>query len=93
MLFFDVLLVWSESKHIDIQLVQNNYVYYKMPQIVLWLITVLVSQYLKRELILSENRFRKATNTIKEHHEEIQSQNERLIVQNNVLSEYKEKGR
>ena len=85
--FYDVLLAWSEKSEIDIQLLENNYIYYKLPQIIIWLIVVGSIQFLKKENFHNEERLKKSDISMMEFKNTIQSQNEEIVTQNKSINE------
>lgn len=86
-IFYDALLILSENNRVDIQLIENNYVYFKLPQIILWIIIVSAFQYMKNESISFRERLENSNKSLRESNKQIRSQNEEILVQNSSLSE------
>jgi len=90
-LFFDALMVWSDKNEIDFRLIENNYIYYKLPQIILWALMVGAFQYLKKESTNYAERLETANFSLKEYNNEIQLRNREILDQNELLNEKQKK--
>jgi len=90
-LFYDVLLVWSSNNKIDINLIESNYLYFKLPQLILWFLVVSAFQFIKRESLLSEQRYLTTNNSLRKLNDEFNLQNEKFITQNSLLNEFQNK--
>ena len=90
-LFYDVLLVWNSSYTMDLHLIDNNYLYFKIPQLILWLLVVSVMQYVKHESLQSEKKYLITFHDLTERNEEINLQKEKISLQNDSLNEFKNK--
>ncbi|MCK5700348.1 MAG: hypothetical protein KAI29_04320, partial [Cyclobacteriaceae bacterium] len=86
-LFFDVLLAWSGKNTIDIQLIEDNYIFYKLPQVILWILMVSAFQFLKRENFHFEKSLKASNDSLIELSNEIQVRNEEIVSQNEMLNE------
>lgn len=86
-LFYDLLLVWSEKSEIDIRLIEDNYAYYKLPQIILWVLMVSAFHFLKKENSQYEEKLEESNNSLVEVKNEIKAWNEEIIAQNDSLHE------
>ena len=86
-LFFDVLLDWSAKSEFDLRLIEDNYVYYKLPQVIVWGLMVSAFQFLKNENLQYERKLEESNNSLNEFNNEIQTWNEEITVQNEVLNE------
>lgn len=90
-LFYDVLLVWSSNYTVDLHLINNNYLYFKLPQLILWLLVVSVMQYVKQENIRSEKKYLRTNRDLIKLNDEIRQQNEKISEQYSSLSEFQNK--
>ena len=86
-LFYDVLMSWGDNGAIDIRLIENNYIFFKMPQIILWILIVSAFQFVKNEAMLSDKRFQATNNSLRELNDDFKIQNERIVAQNNSLND------
>jgi len=86
-LFFDAVLAWSGKNEIDIQMIEDNYIFYKLPQLILWILMVSGFQFLKRENFHFEKSLKESNNSMIEFSNEIQVQNEEIVSQNEMLNE------
>lgn len=86
-LFFDVLLAWSGKNTIDIQMIEDNYLFYKLPQLILWILMVSGFQFLKRENFHFEKSLNESNDSLIEFSDKIQLQKEEILSQNKMLNE------
>jgi len=88
-LFFDVFIEWSMVGKLDFQLFEENYIYFKLPQFMLWAFLVTAFQFLKIENAQFEQNLEKSNNSLKESNNKIKTRNAEIIEQNEVLNESK----
>lgn len=88
-MFFDVLLIWSDVTQLDLSFIEENYTYYKLPQIVLWLIIVASFQFQKQESNKYRIRLENSNKSLKESNKQVRIQNEEILAQNVELSKQK----
>ncbi|MCG8306201.1 MAG: hypothetical protein MI975_02340 [Cytophagales bacterium] len=90
-IFFDVMIYWIHGNSGDINLLENNYVHYKLPQIVLWIVIVCAFQYVKGVLAGSENQLQIISHNLRELNQTVGKQNKELDAKDDALSEYETK--
>ena len=90
-LFYDVLLAWSSSNYVDLRLIENNYFYYKFPQLILWFLVVSVLQYIKKVNQLSEERYHNTNEKLIKLNADFHDQHEKIVAQDIAFSALQEK--
>lgn len=88
-MFFDVLMVWSETSNIDISLIEENYTYYKLPQIILWVIMVASCQFIKNESNSYREKLESSNKSLRESNQQIRKKSEEILVHKLEISEQK----
>jgi len=89
-LFNDVILYWSEFNSLNFEQIEGNYIYFKAPQIILWMTIVGAFQFLKHENYLSEERLKSTNTSLRDLNDDFRMQNDRIAFQNQSLSELQE---
>ena len=84
-LLFDLLLPGIDRNIIFLQLVEDNYIYNKLPQVILWFLMVSGFQFLKRENLSYEEKLKSSTNSLVKSNNEKEAQSAEIAAQNIII--------
>lgn len=85
--FYDVLILRFSQNTFDVSLLEQNYIYFKIPQIFLWIVVVMGIQFLKRENLNYEEKLLAINDRLHGTNKEIHARNEEISIQNEALKE------
>lgn len=86
-LFFDILMFWTAKNNIGIELIENNYEFYKLPQIILWIAMISVFYFLKNESSKYKHAINDSNRALNKATNEFNGLYEELSIKSDLLSE------
>ncbi len=86
-LFFDILMFWSAKTSVNIHLIENNYEFYKLPQIILWIAMISVFYFLKNESSKYKHAINDSNRALNKATNEFNGLYEELSIKSDLLSE------
>lgn len=90
-LFFDALIDWGITGNLELRLFGASYIYYKLPQVVLWALIVGACQFMKSENEKNKQELLETNEALQDSNQEAQRLKEKNITQNLLLGERQSK--